>query len=125
MKSVGGKGDSAVSEVIGTVLVFAIFISIFTTVSAYYIPATQSASETNYQQATISSLSDLAASITSPSLSTGSIINQNVPLGIQGGILSPARTTSLTYSTTGISGSINYGVGLSFAYTSNHPGLKN
>ena len=121
MKSVGGKGDSAVSEVIGTVLVFAIFISIFTTVSAYYIPATQSASETNYQQATISSLSDLAASITSPSLSTGSIINQNVPLGIQGGILSPARTTSLTYSTTGISGSINYGVGLSFAYTSNHP----
>ena len=40
MKSVSGKGDSAVSEVIGTVLVFAIFISIFTTVSAYYIPAT-------------------------------------------------------------------------------------
>ncbi len=121
MKSVSGKGDSAVSEVIGTVLVFAIFISIFTTVSAYYIPATQTASETNYQQATISSLSDLASTIASPSLSTGSIISQNVPLGIQGGILAPARTTSLTYSTTGISGSINYGVGLSFAYTSNHP----
>jgi len=121
MKSVNGKRDGAVSEVIGTVLVFAIFISIFTTVSSYYIPATQTASETNYQQASMSALSDLASSIASPSLSMGSIISQNIPMGIQGGILAPARPTSLTYSTTGIGGSINYGIGLSFAYTSNHP----
>ncbi|MEM0133757.1 MAG: YncE family protein [Thermoplasmatales archaeon] len=121
MKPISKNVDSAVSEVIGAVLVFAIFISIFTTVSSYYIPATQSASENNYQQATMSSLSDLASSITNPSLATGSIVSQNIPLGIQGGILAPPRTTSLTYSTTGMSGSINYGIGLSFAYTSNHP----
>lgn len=35
MKIPSNIKDSAVSEVIGAVLVFAIFISIFTTVSAY------------------------------------------------------------------------------------------
>ncbi len=65
MKSPSNKKDSGVSEVIGAVLVFAIFISIFTTVSSYYIPSTQSSAETNYQSLSMSAMSDLNTAISS------------------------------------------------------------
>ncbi len=120
MKGVRRK-DSAVSEVIGAVLVFAIFISVFTTVSSYYIPATQSAAETSYQSSTLAAMSDLNTLMSKPGYSTGTIINQYVPLGIQGGVLSPSRSTSLTYSSLGLSGSLSFGVGISFAYTEQAP----
>ena len=121
MKSPSNKKDSGVSEVIGAVLVFAIFISIFTTVSSYYIPSTQSSAETNYQSLSMSAMSDLNTAISSTQYSSGSVINQYIPLGIQGGILSPSEQTSVTYSDSGLSGSLSYGIGESFSYVSQHP----
>ena len=121
MKIPSNIKDSAVSEVIGAVLVFAIFISIFTTVSAYYIPSTQASAETNYQAQTMTALSELNTAISTGGYSAGSVLNQYIPLGIQGGLLSPSQQTSLTYSESGMSGSLSYGVGISFAYVSAHP----
>ncbi|MCL4452393.1 MAG: hypothetical protein M1327_07220 [Candidatus Thermoplasmatota archaeon] len=121
MKIPSSIKDSAVSEVIGAVLVFAIFISIFTTVSAYYIPSTQASSEINYQAQTMTALSELNTAISTGGYAAGSVLNQYVPLGIQGGLLSPSQQTSLTYSESGMSGSLSYGVGVSFAYVSAHP----
>ena len=121
MKIPSNKKDSGVSEVIGAVLVFAIFISIFTTVSSYYIPSTQSSAETNYQSQSMAAMSDLNSAISSAQYASGSVINQYIPLGIQGGILSPSKQTSVTYSDSGLSGSLSYGIGESFSYVSQHP----
>jgi YVTN family beta-propeller protein len=121
MKIPESRKEPGVSEVIGAVLVFAIFISIFTTVSSYYIPSTQSSAETIYQSQSMAAMSDLNSAISSTHYSTGSVINQYIPLGIQGGILSPSEQTSVTYSDTGLSGSLSYGIGESFSYVSQHP----
>jgi YVTN family beta-propeller protein len=121
MKIPANKKDAGVSEVIGAVLVFAIFISIFTTVSSYYIPSTQSSAETNYQSQSMAAMSDLNSAISGTQYTSGSVINQYIPLGIQGGILSPSEQTSVTYSDSGMSGSLSYGIGESFSYLSQHP----
>ena len=120
MKSVSTK-DRGVSEVIGFVLVFAIFISIFSTLVTYYVPATESAYESNYQAASMYAMSKFSSSLSTPGYITGQVLNNYVPLGIQGGIFSPSRQTSVSYSSGGLSGSISYGLGVSFAYSQTHP----
>lgn len=120
MKSTERK-NKAVSEVIGTMFVFAIFITLLTTVIAWYIPATQTSAEQNFQSDTLSSMSGLTSTLSSPYLKTGSVINQNIPMGIKGSFFLPATQTSLTYSKQGFTGSMQYDIGLSFKYLNGHP----
>ncbi len=101
--------------------VFAIFISLLTTVIIWYIPATQTGAEQNYQSDTLASMASLSSEISNPSLATGTLINQNMPLGIKGSFILPSTPTSLTYSSSGYSGTLRYGIGLGFTYLNAHP----
>ncbi len=120
MRAVSNK-DRAVSEVIGFVLIFAIVISLFSTLVTYYVPATTSAYEHDYQASSMYAMSKFSNTMSTPGYVTGQVLNDYVPLGIQGGIFSPGRQTSVTYSKGGLSGSVSYGVGVSFAYSQHHP----
>ncbi|MCL4479885.1 MAG: beta-propeller fold lactonase family protein [Candidatus Thermoplasmatota archaeon] len=102
MKAIAsGKKDSGVSEVIGTILIFAIGVSLFTTVVAWYVPSTGTANEANYQSSTESALATLISQLESQSIPAGSVISQNIPMGISGEFLNPATSTQLAYNSSG------------------------
>lgn len=117
----GKKRDRTVSEVIGTMFVFAMFITLLTTVVAWYVPAAQTAAEQNYQSDTLSAMSELTSSLSSNGLKTGSLVNQNVPMGISGSFFLPSTQTSLTYSSSGFTGTMHYDLGLAYKYVNGHP----
>lgn len=96
-----GKPDSGVSEIIGTILIFAIAISLFTTVVAWYVPATGTAKETNFQSSSESALATLISHLESQSIPAGSVISQNIPMGISGEFLNPATSTQLSFNNSG------------------------
>lgn len=121
MREIGRKKDRTVSEVIGTMFVFAMFISLLTIVLAWYIPAAQTSAEQNYQSDTLSAMSELTSSLSSTGLKSGSLINQNIPMGISGSFFLPTTQTSLTYSSTGFTGNMHYDLGLAYKYVSSHP----
>lgn len=78
------KEDDAVAEIIGTVLVFAIVISVFTAFVAWYIPTEGTVNEQSYQQAAMTAFSDLASKLSSPGIQNGTVIVQSIPLGVTG-----------------------------------------
>ena len=121
MRDVNNRKDRGVSEVIGTMFIFAAVISILTTVVTWYVPAAQTAAEEAYQSNSLAAMATLTSEMSNPYLATGSLVNQNIPLGIQGSFIIPASTTSLSYSSTGYTGSLQYGIGLGFSYQNAHP----
>lgn len=111
--------DRSVSEIVGTLLVFAIVISLFSSFEMWYVPNTQSSYESQFQANSMNSLSSLISQLDNPSLVKGQIITQNFPLGIQGSMLTPATQTSLSFDTGGFNSSMNYTVGVNYKLLEN------
>ena len=76
--------DRAVAEVVGAILLFAVFITLFTSFLVWYIPTTTGNNEALYQHETGSAFNSLVGKIHSGNLITGSTVSQNIPLGING-----------------------------------------
>ena len=76
--------DRAVAEVVGAILLFAVFITLFTSFLVWYIPTTTGNNEVLYQHETGNAFNSLVGKIHSGDLSTGSTVSQNIPLGING-----------------------------------------
>jgi FlaG/FlaF family flagellin (archaellin) len=76
--------DNAVAEIIGTILVFAIVVSILTAFVAWYVPTEGASNEQSYQQAALTAFSELSSKLSSQSLQNGSIVVQSIPLGVNG-----------------------------------------
>ncbi len=111
--------DWGVSEVVGTMLVFAIVVSAFSAFELWYVPNTQTAYEQEFQSASQASLASLISQLESPSLKTGSLISQNVPLGIQGSLFTPSRATSISFSHSGFNATLSYSGGVDYKLLEN------
>lgn len=120
MKTVSER-DKAVSEVIGTVLLFGILISLFSSITLWYVPSTVTALDNNYQSQTASSMASIAASLDTPGLVQGTTITENVPLGISGGFLIPSQNTQMSFDPNSFNGKVSYGIGVSYRYTGPQP----
>ena len=93
------KNDSAVSEIIGAILLFAIASVLLTSFILWYVPSTGTNNDITYQSQTQQSFSSLDSKILSPTLVPGSSVSQSVPLGISGvPPFSPSQSTNLYYN---------------------------
>jgi YVTN family beta-propeller protein len=109
MRSVSrNTADKGVSEIIGTILIFAIGVSFFTSVLAWYVPVTGKANDSNFQAQTQSSLASLISQLESQSIPSGSVISQNIPMGISGELLNPATSTQLRFNNSGFSVNLSF-----------------
>lgn len=121
MKSIEDRKDRSVSEVIGTIFVFAIFIALLTTLVAWYIPSTETSADQNYEASMINAMSSITSTLSNPTLPAGTQINEILPTGIAGTVVSPSTPTSVAFSDSGFSENVSYGVGLGFYYLNQHP----
>ncbi len=118
------KTDKTVSEVIGTVIVFGIFISSFTTFVVWYIPTMGNANTDAYDNSIGYYLGELSQQITSPHTTLGSVISQSIPLGITGAPpLVPSFSSELSYlnSSALFTAYMNYSVNINYKFTSSSP----
>lgn len=93
------KEDKSVSEIIGTILIFAIVISLFTTFVLWYVPTIGTSNEQNYQLNAESAFSSLTSEFHSQQPISGNQISKNIPLGIKGvPPFSPSTDTYLSFS---------------------------
>lgn len=93
------KKESGVAEIIGTILIFAIAISLFTTFILWYVPATGTANEQSYYQDTQSSFLGFAEKLSDTQVSQGQSLSYNLPTGINGvPPFSPSHSTSVSFS---------------------------
>ncbi len=93
------KKDDAVAEIIGTILIFAIAISLFTTFILWYVPATGTANEQSYDQQTQSSFLSFANKISDYQVNQGQTSSFTIPTGIKGvPPFSPSSPTSVSFS---------------------------
>lgn len=106
--------NSAVAEIIGVILIFAIAITLFTTFIVWYVPATGTVNEQNYEVQTQNSFYGLADGLSSSHISQGQSVSYSFPLGVQGvPPFSPANPTSVSFST----GYDNFSATVSFRAT--------
>lgn len=121
------KGDAAVAEVVGAVLIFAILISLFTTFMLWYVPTTATANENAYQLNSMNSFSSLESQLHTGNPSVGDSITQNIPLGINGvPPFSPSVDTQISYSHDNASFSVqsSFQVNVNFTYLYNNKTLN-
>ena len=114
-----GHRDSGVSEIVGTLLVFAIVVSAFSAFELWYVPNTQTSYEQQFQASSQTALASLISQLDNPSLTSGQVISQHIPLGIRGSIFAPSTPTSLSYQSSGVSSSLNYQVGVNYMLLKN------
>ena len=119
MKSVAGKGDKAVSEIIGFILIFAISVSFITSLIAWYVPATGVSNDNNFQAAEQSSFASLISQLESGGISPGTQISQNIQMGVPGEFLNPSTPTQLSFSNSGFSMNVSYNLQLGYSFLSN------
>jgi DNA-binding beta-propeller fold protein YncE len=116
------NNDSAVSEVIGYILVFAIVFSLLSAVVAVYVPDQGKSSELAYQSQTESTMSSFMSSIiTSEYSPIGTTFSQNFPMGIKGEFFSGTQDTSLGYNYNGLQATLSYNVSVGYNYPSSTP----
>ncbi|WP_393970675.1 hypothetical protein OXIME_000900 [Oxyplasma meridianum] len=120
--------DRAVAEVIGTILIFAIVVSLLTAFVMWYVPDVSTSNEQNYQAASQSSMMSIASSLSSTNFVSGSAVSFPVSIGIKG--VSPftgPSDTSLNFEPHGffsfmnITYTVNYtnSTGVKHTYTVN------
>ncbi len=108
------KGDSAVAEIIGTVLIFAIAISLFTTFVLWYVPATGTANEQHYEQQTQNAFYKFSNDLSDSNAAQGQTVSYSFPTGINGvPPFSPSTPTSVSFSRN----FDNFSVSLSYTIT--------
>ena len=111
--------DFGVSEIIGTILIFAISVSFFTTVLAWYVPATASSNDANFQASEQSGFASLISQIESGGLSPGTQITQDIPMGVPGEFLNAATPSQLSFNNSGFSMNVSYDLQLGYNFLSN------
>lgn len=114
--------DRAVAEVIGTILIFAIVISLLTTFVMWYIPNVSTSNEQNYQAASETSMLSIASSLSGTNFVSGSTVSFPVSIGIKGvSPFSGPSDTSLNFEPNGFSSYMN--ISYTVNYT-NSTGVK-
>ncbi|MHB1708650.1 MAG: hypothetical protein ACYCT2_04150 [Thermoplasmataceae archaeon] len=114
------REDRAVAEIIGTILVFAIVVSVFTTFVAWYVPTTGTANEQAYQNSALTAFSELSAKLSSNIVQNGSTIVQAIPLGIAGvPPFQPSTSTQISSDPTSSVFNFSLGFNLTLDYTIN------
>ncbi|MCL4315213.1 MAG: hypothetical protein M1454_05775 [Candidatus Thermoplasmatota archaeon] len=121
MRDVRNGRDKGVSEIIGTVLLFGIFITLLSSITLWYVPSTETSYENTYQSETAASMASIASTFNNPDLPPGLTVTDNLPMGISGGFLLPSQSTQVNFNPSEFSGSVSYGVGISYKYTGPHP----
>ena len=117
MKKVVDK-DEGVSEIIGTILVFSITVSIFTSFIMWYVPYMGQTQDNAYQSATQQSMSGLLEGMGGHELSAGSSVQTSLPLGINGAFLSSASPTSLSFiNSDAYSTKLSYNISVGIEYS--------
>lgn len=93
------KSDSAVAEVLGTILIFAIAISLFTTFVLWYVPATGTVNEQHYDQLTQNAFYKFSNDLADSNAAQGQSVSYSFPTGISGiPPFSPSTPTSVSFS---------------------------
>ena len=99
MKPVKDNEDSAVSEIIGALLLFAIGTTVLTGFILWYVPSTGTTNDQGYQSATQSAFTSMDSKMLAPSLAPGSAVSQSFPLGVSGAPpFSSSSDSSICYS---------------------------
>ncbi len=111
--------DKAVSEIVGTMLVFAIVVSAISTFEVWYVPSTQASYDQQFQVNSQQAMASLVSQLESPSLVSGQIISQGVPMGIQGSFLTPSIQSQIMFQKSGFSASLSYQVGINYRLLEN------
>lgn len=116
--SIKRKNDSAVAEVIGTVLIFAIAVSLFTTFILWYVPSTGTANEQHYYEETQNAFYKFANELADSQSTQGQAIYYSFPMGINGvPPFSPSEPTSVSFSRNFDNFSASLGYSLTVTYT--------
>lgn len=111
------KEDSAVSEIIGAILLFAIASVLLTSFILWYVPSTGTNNDLKYQSGTQSSFASLDSKIQSSSFVPGKAISQSFPLGITGTPpFTPTQSTNIHYSSD-FNGSMHYNAKIHYFVT--------
>jgi hypothetical protein len=111
------KEDSAVSEIIGAILLFAIASVLLTSFILWYVPSTGTNNDIKYQSSTQQSFSSLDSKMQSSSFVPGKSISQSFPLGISGTPpFTPTESTNLHYSSN-FNGSMRYNSTINYFVT--------
>ncbi len=116
------REDRAVAEIIGTILVFAIVVSVFTAFVAWYVPTTGTANEQAYQNSALTAFSELATKLSSDTVQNGSTIVQDIPLGIAGvPPFQPSTSTQISSDPTSsvFNFSLSFNLSLNYTITNN------
>lgn len=113
--------DSAVAEIIGVVLIFAIVITLFTTFILWYVPATGTMNEQHYEVQNQNAFYSMADGLSDTGVSQGKSVSYSFSLGVQGvPPFSPSNPSSISFSTAydNFSASMSYGVTVTYTPSS-------
>lgn len=123
MKPVQSPGkDSAVAEVLGFILVFAMVTSIFAATAAYYVPSKATSSELGYQASTQSAMSKILSDILNGNIPlNGSGVTIPFPMGIPGVFFSQPLQTTLGLNEQGVTAVLSYNTSVAYDYPSSTP----
>ena len=114
--------DRAVAEVLGTILIFAIVISLLTTFVMWYVPDVSTSNDQNYQAASETSMISIASSISATNFVSGSTVSFPVSIGIKGvSPFSGPSDTSLNFDPHGFSSYMNISYAVNYT---NYTGIK-
>ena len=120
MRRIVYEREESVSEIIGTLLIFSILVTLFSSFIIWYIPYTGQQYESQYQTSTQESLSGFANQLFSPSLQTHSLLSENIPMGVQGNFFNHPSASQLSFGSN-FNISYHYNVSIDISYSGNTP----
>lgn len=121
------RDDNGVAEVVGAVLLFAVVISLFTSFMVWYIPAQTTNNEVHYELQAKSSLGNLVSAMHADAPPQGSVISENIALGISGvSFFSSPQSTefSILPQSTGYNSTVTFSVALNVTSTGGQTSTK-
>lgn len=121
MKPRFDKKDSAVSEIIGTILIFGIIIVLFTTFITVYIPEIGTRNDSAFQTGTQNSLQAFSSQLLSTNTINGTHVSYSIPMGIQSAFFNPSTSSVLGYSNSSFSMSLSYNLSIGIQFTGAPP----
>ncbi len=112
--------DHGVSEIIGTLLVFSIVVTITSSFILWYVPYASGLNENQFEVNTKQALSAFSDQLTSTDIQNNSIVHQNIPMGIQGAFFNNPTSSTLSYSKD-FSLSLHYNVTIEATFSNGTP----
>lgn len=121
MKPRFDRKDRAVSEIIGTILIFGIVIIMFTTFITVYIPDIGARNDSAFQSGTQNSLQAFSSQLLSTNTINGTHVSYSIPMGIQSAFFNPSTSSILGYSNSTFSMSLAYNLSIGVQFTGAPP----